>query len=220
MPSFVLKQDCPHCHTSKAGMRGEFPIFTASGCRVPLTCPHCWEVIVAPVAFEYSDYRWAANHNPNAIFNLQEHNGKCVLAGEPYPAPAIADTPPHVPRKIDEAFKEAKENFARGKLETCVLLCGKAMDLATKSLDGTWKLEKRLKALATEGTLTKDMADWAEEIRLDRNTAIHEDHDFTPDQAKAIVSFTEAFLTYIYTLPAMVKAHRARKGEPPANAEQ
>tara|TARA_R100001230_G_C5630583_1_gene138330 strand:- start:104 stop:709 length:606 start_codon:yes stop_codon:yes gene_type:complete len=201
-------------------MVGCYPMFGSRGCHVPLSCPYCEEIVVVPVFLDYDAYNHVCAVAPQTTYNISNGSAGCVIAGQPYPAKTTTKAPDHVPEKIARAFIEAQENLNKGNLETCVLLCGKAMDLSTKSFDSTWKLERRLKKLATEGMLTRDMADWAEEIRLDRNTAIHEDHDFTPDQAKAIVSFTEAFLTYIYTLPAMVEAHRASKGEHPTDADE
>lgn len=211
MPTFVMTLDCPHCGTTKAGMQGASPIFTAKGCRIPLVCPHCEEVVVTTADLDYGVFNQIMRQQPDATLNMLNENCACTYEGTFYPDPPTIEHLPHVPTKIGKSFVEAMENFKRGNLETCVLLCGKVIDVATKEIDPTWKLEKRLKKLATDGKLTPDMANWAEEIRLDRNTAIHEDHDFSAEQAQAILKFTEAFLTYVYTLPALVEAHRARK---------
>ena len=80
-------------------------------------------------------------------------------------------------------------------------------------MDQSWKLEKRLKALAENGKITSDMANWAEEIRLDRNTAAHEDFVLSETDATDIVSFTKAFLTYMYSLPALIESRRAKRNK-------
>ncbi|MFJ4193964.1 DUF4145 domain-containing protein [Pseudomonas sp. NPDC089534] len=206
MPEYVATLDCPHCKTSKSGMRSHTYIYTGATYRIPLSCPHCDEIVVvgADADTKFARTNWAQE----TIFNLDDR--RCVIQRNHlhYPVVMKREVPNDVPGKIGRIYEEALDNFHRKNFETSVLLCGKVLDLATKGMDQAWKLEKRLKALATDGKITASMADWAEEIRVDRNTAIHDDEDFTKDDAEDIVIFTEAFLTYIYTLPALIASRR------------
>jgi len=214
MPTFIATLDCPHCKTKRASMRSSFVIQDANGVlRTPLSCTHCYELVVALVYSRY-DFKEMLSRT-DGMLNLQDSGSWLQFQGVLYPNTGISATPKSVPEKIATTFEEAIDNLSRQKFETAVLLCGKALDLATRGMDPTWKLEKRLKTLAADGKITQDMADWAQEIRLDRNTAIHEDHDFDATSAGNIISFTEAFLTYIYTLPAMVAEHRTSRDTAP-----
>ncbi|MFJ5253770.1 DUF4145 domain-containing protein [Pseudomonas sp. NPDC088414] len=211
MPQYVATLDCPHCKTTKSGMRSTSLIFNGIDYRVPLTCPHCDEIVIvgADADTKFERTAWTAS----TVFNLDDRNSVIQRQHLQYPKDMKREVPDDVPEKIGNTYEEALDNLHRGKYETSILLCGKAMDLATKGMDQTWKLEKRLKTLAADGKITAAMADWAQEIRIDRNAAIHEDDEFTQRDAEDIVAFTEAFLTYIYTLPALINSRR----QPPAD---
>jgi hypothetical protein len=75
-------------------------------------------------------------------------------------------------------------------------------------------LFKRINKMVAAGQLTPAMGDWSHEIRLEGNDAVHDDEPETEDDARAAQKFAEAFLTYVYTLPEMVRANRAKR-EPP-----
>ena len=49
------------------------------------------------------------------------------------------------------------------------------------------------------------MKKWAHEIRLGGNEALHEPEDFTREEAERLQTFTELFLTYAFSLPAMLR---------------
>lgn len=86
----------------------------------------------------------------------------------------------------------------------------RAIDVGTKLLSdeiNAWKLDKRIDALANAGLITKDLQAWAHKIRLEGNDAIHELDEPNKDQAAELERFTELVLTYLYTLPARVKAN-------------
>lgn len=210
MPEYVATLDCPHCKTSKSGMRSRVVIFTGVDYRVPLSCPHCDEVVIvgADAHTRYERASWS----DSTVFNLDDPQSVIHRKYIQYPRDMKREVPNDVPEKIGNAYEEALDNLHRKRFETAVLLCGKAMDLATKDMDPAWKLDKRLKKLAADGKITSAMADWAEEIRIDRNTAIHEDEEFSAEDAEDIVTFTEAFLTYIFTLPALIASRREQPG--------
>ncbi|EIZ2335040.1 DUF4145 domain-containing protein [Salmonella enterica] len=88
------------------------------------------------------------------------------------------------------------------------MLCRKVMDIATsyiESGENSTSLAKRLYLLKEQSRITPEMADWAKIIRLDGNVSAHSDENFTEQEAREIISFTETFLLYAFTLPGMVK---------------
>lgn len=209
MAIFVAQLNCPHCDTKKAAFRGNaFSPAREGHLRIPLSCTHCTEVVVAMVDPQGQDPMRFAH---DRIFNLNE--GEYFFMYSSYPEAMRDEAPASVPDKIHATFLKALDNRSRGHFDVAVMLCGKVLDLATKDMDQTWSLEKRLKKLANEGKLAPQMADWAEEMRLDRNVAAHHDDDFTAEEAGQIIEFCRAFLTYVYTLPAMIEQRRnAREG--------
>lgn len=52
------------------------------------------------------------------------------------------------------------------------------------------------------------MKNWAHIIRIDSNGAVHSDEEFTQEEAEEILNFTELFLLYAFTLPAMVESRK------------
>lgn len=208
MATFHTRQKCTHCQTQGVLLSGE-GVETMAGVRVPAECNYCGEIMVlklrgVPGAYLDSAYgHIIVNLDTNTLMSIDGY----------YPVIEGFAVPQHCPKKVESTFRESIENLQRGNFETAIFLCGRALDLSTKAMDQAWKLEKRLKQLAADGKITTDMANWAEEIRLDRNTATHEEHDFTEGEATDIVTFTEAFLTYVYSLPALISSRRAKRDE-------
>ncbi|EEH4116124.1 DUF4145 domain-containing protein [Salmonella enterica subsp. enterica] len=88
------------------------------------------------------------------------------------------------------------------------MLCRKVLDIATSYIEpeeNTTSLAKRLSLLKEQVKITPEMADWAKIIHLDGNASAHSDENFTEQEAREIISFTETFLLYAFTLPGMVK---------------
>lgn len=173
--------------------------------NLPMTCAHCKEVIVVVVM---TDNLTTEDLNSFDCWNLNKDE---LMIFNQYPRDKTRAAPKDVPQRIGGIFLEAQENLSRGRFDTCVMLCGKVLDLSTKGMDPLWSLEKRLKKLAADGKISNDVAAWAEEIRLDRNDAVHSDTEFDRTDAEEILGFTEAFLNYIYTLPALVKQRRLNR---------
>ncbi len=94
----------------------------------------------------------------------------------------------------------------------------KTLDVSTKLLEPEHRdktLFKRIELLVAGGKLTAAMGDWSHEVRLDGNEAVHGEEPETEEDAMMLRRFTEAFLTYSFSLPALVEANRARRQ--PAN---
>ncbi|MCD9569472.1 DUF4145 domain-containing protein [Pseudomonas protegens] len=207
MITVQTRQKCSHCHTQGVLLSGAV-VKTLAGMRVPAACNYCGEIVILKIA-GIDNQRL---HDPIFI-NTEIHldtQTQVTIEGH-YPAIEEYEIPQHCPPRIASTFREAIESLNGKKYETSIFLCGKALDISTKSMDTAWSLEKRLKKLAADGKITSDMADWAEEIRLDRNTAAHEDFELTEADAKDAVTFTEAFLTYVYSLPALINSRRANR---------
>lgn len=70
-------------------------------------------------------------------------------------------------------------------------------------------LKQRIRKAADQHELTPELADWADQIRLDGNDAVHDEEPFTEEDARTLQTFTELVLTYLFTLPGMLKAARS-----------
>lgn len=130
-----------------------------------------------------------------------------VLSIEPKAQPI--DIPKHLPATVAKAFKEGCDIIKMAPNSACAAF-RRALELALKDLSpdiDAWKLEKRIDRMAAEGKLTPALKEWAHQLRLDGNVAVHED-DATLDEAKQIESLTRFVLMYLFTLPESVRLAR------------
>lgn len=96
------------------------------------------------------------------------------------------------------------------------MMMRKAVDLALKEIAPAAEnlpLAKRIDKAVEAGLLTKDLAQWAHEIRIFGNEAVHDPVEVSEQEATEIKDFTELFLLYVFTLPGMLAERRAK---PPA----
>ena len=124
--------------------------------------------------------------------------------------------PEDVPPFVANYYEQGLENLAARRWDAAGAMFRKALDVATKQLRpdlASNKLYNRIEAMVEGQDLTPAMGQWSHRIRLDGNDAIHEEVPETEEDAAASQQFCEAFLTYAYTLPALV-AQGQSKAEP------
>lgn len=203
----VIKLDCPHCDIRKAAftLKGQH---NYSGEQNPTTkarpncstvlyiCPDCNEGIVASAV---NGEIW--NLYPNSEINIPE------------------DLPPAVARYFEQGV-----DCLRGNYDAAGMMFRKSLEvgLGVKFPDSKGGLAERIKGLAKNASLTQDLAEWADHIRLEGNDAAHD--QFTKAQAEELHSFTNLVLTYLFTLPEIAKkadaARQAKKGNDIAQAKK
>lgn len=89
-----------------------------------------------------------------------------------------------------------------------VMLCASAVDAMLKEkglVEGT--LYSRINKVAESGLLTKEMATWAHQVRLDANDQRHSEtaNDLpTMDEAKQAIEFTKTLADFIFILPLKI----------------
>jgi hypothetical protein len=128
-----------------------------------------------------------------------------------------SQAPDFVAANVGRFYEQGLENLQHKRWDAAGAMFRKSLDVATKALAPEHKSEtlfKRINKMVAAGQLTPAMGDWSHEIRLEGNDAVHDDEPETEDDARAAQKFAEAFLTYVYTLPEMVRANRAKR-EPP-----
>jgi hypothetical protein len=143
--------------------------------------------------------------------NLAEPGRKDVVLQSPiFPMRTKSISPEHVPDAAADAFLEGAENAKDGRYSSAVMMFRRAIDVGTKVFEPTidvHNLGKRIDKLATEGRITEDLKDWAHKIRLEGNEAVHDLPKPTKEQTEELQLFTELVLTYLFTLPAKVRAN-------------
>ncbi|EPB6104899.1 TPA: DUF4145 domain-containing protein [Yersinia enterocolitica] len=200
---------CPHCLKDRAVLKylNEAHL-SPSRFSIIFQCQSCFKLLVAEVETDVSG--GPEIFSKSQIYPIAINNHPRFELIDTYPSKQCFSAPKSTPERAAKFFMEAKDDFARGRYETSAINCRKVIDIATKHLQlkEEDKLVRRISALREIGLITQEMADWAHIVRIDTNGAVHSDEKFTEDEVDELLKFTEVFLTYSFTLPAMVKAKR------------
>jgi hypothetical protein len=211
----VLAIDCPHCPVRMSS----FTLTSITACVKP---NHCWAVFATCSSCHMPIALRMLNNTPNSIPNPNNYGGNIGAPNGPFqimeifPSQPVIDAPGSVPAGVEKAFKQAAESRRGGHYDAAAAMYRKAMEVALKGLSPeieAWKIEKRIDKMAAEGLITNDLKDWAHELRLDGNDAVHED-EMTKEVIDQMHSLCTFLLTYLFTLPEQVKAARARRDAP------
>ncbi len=208
--STELQHDCPHCVTRSAG----FIIFGQ------------W---LSPLGLQYANLVAVCRVCSGGLLLLSyDTSGTSHIDLRQFPVnyPAnryrIVETWPksghvnieHVPDNISQFYQQASENLKSQRWDAAGVMFRKTLDVATKTIDPQLKsisLYRRIGILVESNMLTSAMGEWAHEIRLDGNDAVHDDEPETHADALASQKFTEAFLTYVFSLPKLVELNRVKR---------
>jgi hypothetical protein len=134
--------------------------------------------------------------------------------------PATRSVPNHLPTELDQEFREAVSNLNRGAWKSALAMARATLQLAVRERQAQGdSLAEEIADLADKHVITPDMADWAKEVRLGGNLALHPKpgQPVSEEEATEIIDFADALLTYLYTIPAQVAARR--KQSPTSDAE-
>jgi hypothetical protein len=143
------------------------------------------------------------------------------LIGPKYPKASDTDVPEHTPPDIARLFKQAHSAKNRGERETAGFVFGKVLEVSLKTLDpaagGT--LASRIDTLAANQKLPAEVKQWAHEIRIVRNDAVHEVTEPSEADIAEITEFVEAFLSFVFTMPKKYELRKSRQNagkQPPS----
>lgn len=206
----TYKNDCPYCGAKSS-------TFTVIGSCQNQAKPHTWSVHLIcgscgdGIVAEVHDHGGRADPaaHPHEL-TTRDHRGNVFSVVCVYPRAPTNEIPNHLPDAVAKAFREGCEilnvspDAARGMFR-------KSLELGLKDLSpdvDAWKLEKRIDKLAASGKLTEDLKEWAHELRLDGNDAMHAESETTKEDAVQARELTRFILTYLYTLPRSVKSMR------------
>jgi hypothetical protein len=200
-----LSLTCPYFNTEKAG----FSICSAfcnpienTIALVFLTCNLSYEGIIVKL-------RTFAPHFVNTITSypyVLRDQLKCqVIEINPEAKPLII--PPHLPENVANTFLQAKTAIINKLWDAAGVMCRKVLERTLSNIYPEMKGKKlidRINKAAETGLITISLRDWAHRVRIDGNEAAHED-DFNEQESIDLVNFTEMLLTYLFSLPGMIK---------------
>jgi hypothetical protein len=165
-----------------------------------------------PISVVVTDRQGNTNESPG-IYAGEITRGAKWGINRIYPAPTRIDAPENIPAGVNRAFIQAAESRQSGHFDAAAAMYRKSMELGLKDKSpgiDAWKIEKRIDKMAAEGLITAELQDWAHELRLDGNDAVHED-EMEKEAVDQMHDFCTFLLTYLYTLPEQVKVARARR---------
>jgi hypothetical protein len=187
-------------------------------------CPHC--AIAKPLLVRIHAFETANSKNTNkrlwGVYKCTTCGGALLGSAQVNPRnsnPNILDIYPHsekqpasLPVKASSFLSQAMESLHAPS--GAIMLCASSVDAMLKEKNyKQGSLYTRIDQAAKDGVITKDMAEWAHDVRLDANDERHADENATlpeTDDAKRCIEFTKAFGIYLYTLPKMVADGRSR----------
>jgi Domain of unknown function (DUF4145) len=207
MPQLAL--ECPHCRAEKIGFAPRGAVLRQPGqpdVLLFLQCEGCGDAVVAVV-----------RSRPDLVNAWT--NGRADSPGPIiviYPEPETPKSPADVPPKVNAAFLSGLDNLGRkGGANAAGAMFRRAIELAAREIDTSApagiNLKQRIERLP-DNIVTPAMKEWAQHIRLEGNDAVHGPDEYSDEDAKGLHIFAELFLTYAFTLPAML--NKAKK--PPA----
>lgn len=210
MPVFVTT--CPHCSARKMsfGYQSEYRVGTHVA-YVLAACGACHKPISLEV--KYIGSRLQMPHKISEydgnVFDFSDFRVRSI-----WPQPESVDVPSAVPGKVARNFIEAAESRRAAHWNAACGSYRRCMEIALKQFAPdveAWKLEKRIDKLAAENRITPAIQQWAHELRLDGNEALHGDEDATEEMVDQMHHLTYFLLTYLYTLPNQIEEVRARR---------
>jgi hypothetical protein len=213
----AIIHECPHCGAEKMGFqlltqvedREALSKSSTSRFRAVMTCAGCPELLIGIFLKTHaSNFRSPMDTpgDPREVgFTLERV----------YPQLAPSKCPDHTPDGLKRIFLQAANASKRGDPDASGAMSRKVVDNSTQLLlkektKDYRTIYDRIEALASNGTLTPDLAKWAHEVRLGGADAAHDLDPFTPEEADELLDFAELYLIYVYSLPERLRLRREK----------
>jgi hypothetical protein len=132
-----------------------------------------------------------------------------------YPMPLPKPVDERIPHTIKCDFEESTTCFSIGAYRASAVMARRALQsiCLDKGADEKEKLEKQIDYLFSQGVITKDLKDWAHEVRLVGNDAAHpkkpeNDQPVGEEDAKDVLDLLEQFCQVLYVAPTIAEERR------------
>ena len=225
-----LEGECPHCSEKRGFKIFSVSEYTAEG-RVEdikkiqingLTmihphrkkaevfaagyCAHCKRPILAELDVDL-DYLYALRDhvlNPEKLYAGTSPDIKNM-----WPSPVPPYSHASLPEKVRVLFVDLQEMLKQGRSPAMIIGgCRAVAENAVKELGGKGKdMHARIEDLKSKAIVNGVLADWAHNVRLGGNEALHE-LEGTAEEAAELVEFTKLFLQYTFEFPARIREAR------------
>lgn len=176
----------------------ELAVIFAAGVCIFCNNPILMELSIDPAYLaELSDC--IIQHNKRYSWEPPEVKGMWPTPTPPYNHPSLPDA-------VQQDFVDLQEMLKEGRQPHFIITgCRSVLETAVKALGGEGKrLVDRIDDLKLKAVVNGVLADWAHQVRLEGNGAVH-DRSGTPDEAAELVEFTKLFLQYTFEFPSRVQ---------------
>ena len=218
----TFKYNCPHCGTENSG----FEVRTyyenkkyrnESIFSILATCNTCDRSMISDIKLNNGyDY----GHTTISEFRAKLDSSTNYNLGEAYTGyikfqpnnQLKAEIPENLPDRVIDELKTEEELYMQVKAKpNFIKVSGNAyrttLERALCELaenDSRARLDKRIENLFKNGKLTEDLKNFALHIRSLSADASHTYNEFSLDELNELRIFTQLFLRYTFTLPAMI----------------
>lgn len=200
-----IQHNCPHCKTVNGGFTYVFaklnPVLTNSTSKIwniVFECNTCGANLIC-------ETKTVTSENPNHL-NGDIKKIDLFSICEIYPREVLLDIPEHLPNLAANAFKEGLDNLPRSP-NAAAAMFRRSLELGLKFFDPDLKrmnLVDRIDELHEMGKITDALKEWAHQVRLDGNLALHDLDEFSISDAQQLQLFTKYILVYLFTLPEQI----------------
>lgn len=201
-----ITRTCPHCHTQSVSFQsfGEVQKPNTILYTTSFFCGGCYGGYVAEIECRV---------NPSAHGfhgNIEATAGGHYTIFREYPIPTQVNSPKHLPDNLEKFYLQAANSIKSGNFDASSMMSRKVLEVAVKILapESRGSLYQRIESLANAGSITPELKDWAHIIRDNGNDAAHEEAPVSVEFAEELLSFSEMFLMYTFTMPGMVASRR------------
>lgn len=200
---FRSKRDVVDLRRGSAGQKkGPYPArFYATG-----LCVHCGNPILIEVEIEdvflFAMRDCITNHDRRYDGPLPQ-----ILRMSPEPTPPYSH--PSLPDAVNQDLIDL-QNMLKQQLAPHLVMtgCRTILETAVKTLGGEGKrLVDQIQDLKNKAVVNGVLADWAQHIRLEGNSAVHE-RSGTQEEAQELMEFTKLFLQYTFEFPSRITTLR------------
>ena len=196
--------DCPHC-----GIRGvAFTIVSEK--RAAKTSDLLWDTLAICGRCSrgiLASFDRVVGGTPGDLLNAGRGNQLELPTISPT-APSTG-APNRTPERAGDYYRQGMENLPNN-LDAAGSMFRSSLEAALKQkfpdIEGT--LFERIQRAAGQGGLTPDLAEWAHQIRLGGNDAVHGEEQLSKEDAERLHTFTELVFLYLFTLPSMLENAR------------
>lgn len=202
----TLTHDCPHCKTINSGFTGVFSKINAVGgtstsrrWNVFFDCNSCGSGLIAEVTALASD-------DPMKSFG-DLRQVKHFSITKIFPEPTATEVPEFLPPSVGKTYLEACDILKKSPTAAKGMF-RRALEIGLKIYDPSdtsSKLFGRINKLAEAHKITPALKEWAHQLRLDGNDAMHEIDEASIEDAEQMHQLTKYLLMYLYTLPHQIE---------------